>query len=443
MSTTRFGIRVEDKDDWERRAPLTPDQMAAATRDPKIAFVVQPSSNRVFPDEEYRQAGAEVAEDLSPTDIILAIKEVPAKLLLPSKTYVYFAHVIKGQPHNMAMLQTLLDRGCTLVDYEKIEDAEGRRLIFFGNYAGLAGMYETIHAMGRRFRALGLETPFEDQPRPVDCPNLASCASNLQQVGRRISEEGLPPELVPLVIGFAGYGNVSQGAQSVIDDNLPVEEVQPEELETLAGRSDLSAHHLYKVVFKESHMVEPVQGQEFQLQEYYDHPERYRAAFERYLPHLDVLVNCIFWTDRYPRLVTLDWCRDAFAGDTNPKLKVIGDISCDVGGSIECTVEATTLGDPVYTYDPVTGSHGFGHQGRGLTIVAVDNLPAALARESSTFFGDTLKGLLPALAAARWDGELAESGLPPELQRAVIVWRGQLSPEFRYLEEHLHALDVQ
>jgi alpha-aminoadipic semialdehyde synthase len=245
------------------------------------------------------------------------------------------------------------------------------------------------------------------------------------------------------VIGFAGYGNVSQGAQSVIDDNLPVEELQPEELETLAGRSDLSPHHLYKVVFKESHMVEPALGQEFQLQEYYDHPERYRAAFERYLPHLDILVNCIFWTDRYPRLVTLDWCRDAFAEGASPKLKVIGDISCDVGGSIECTVEATTLGNPVFTYDPITASHDFGHQGRGLTIVAVDNLPAALARESSTFFGDALTGLLPALAAARWDGKLDESGLPPELRRAVIVWRGQLSPDFRYLEEHLRANQEQ
>ncbi|TNF74528.1 MAG: hypothetical protein EP299_07120, partial [Acidobacteria bacterium] len=217
----------------------------------------------------------------------------------------------------------------------------------------------------------------------------------------------------------------------------------PEELETLAGRSDLSPHQLYKVVFKESHMVEPAEGQEFELQEYYDHPERYRGTFEKYLPHLDVLVNCIFWTERYPRLVTLDWCRERFAETTSPRLKVIGDISCDVGGSIQCTVEATTLGNPVYIYDPVSGSHEFGYQGRGLTILAVDNLPAALARESSTFFGNALSGLVPELAAASWDGELEESGLPPELERAVIVWRGRLTPDYRYLEEHLVAGDVK
>jgi alpha-aminoadipic semialdehyde synthase len=439
LAPARFGVRIEDKDDWERRVPLTPDQVAAALQNPGVGFVVQPSPNRVFADEEYRQAGAEVSGDLSSADIILAIKEVPSKVLLPGKTYVYFAHVIKGQPHNMGMLQTLLDRGCTLIDYEKIEDAEGRRLIFFGNYAGLAGMYETIHAMGQRFHALGIESPFADQQRPVDCVDLASCARNLQQVGERISKEGLPPELVPLVIGFAGYGNVSKGAQSVIDDNLPVEEIQPEELETLAGRSDLSPHHLYKVVFEERHMVEPTEGQEFQLQEYYDHPERYRSTFERHLTHLDVLVNCIFWTERYPRLVTLDWCGERFAEGAGPKLKVIGDISCDVGGSIQCTVEATSLGDPVYTYDPITGNHSFGHQGRGLTILAVDNLPAALARESSAFFGDALSGFVPDLAAARWDGELHESGLPPELQRAVIVWRGKLTADFQYLKECLPA----
>jgi alpha-aminoadipic semialdehyde synthase len=443
LGQTRFGIRVEDKDEWERRVPLTPDQVAAAIDRPGVGFVVQPSSSRVFRDEEYGQAGAEVSDDLSSAEIILAIKEIPSKRLLPGKTYVYFAHVIKGQAHNMAMLQTLLDRGCTLVDYEKIEDSKGRRLIFFGNFAGLAGMYETIHAMGQRFRALGIDTPFVDQQRPVDCADLVSCARDLRRVGERISKEGLPPELVPLVIGFAGYGNVSMGAQSVIDDNLPVEELQPEELETLNQRSNLSPHHVCKVVFKEAHMVEPAEGQEFQLQEYYDHPERYRGAFEKFLPQLDVLVNCIFWTERYPRLVTLDWCREQFAADASPKLKVIGDISYDAGGSIQCTVEATSLGNPVYTYDPVTGSHSFGHEGRGLTILAVDNLPAALARESSAFFGEALSAFVPDLARARWDGELHDSGLPPELQRAVIVWRGSLTPDFQYLEGHLPAPGVE
>ena len=61
MGKTRFGIRVEDKDDWERRVPLTPNQVAAAARNSEVGFVVQPSSSRIFPDEEYRQAGAEVA----------------------------------------------------------------------------------------------------------------------------------------------------------------------------------------------------------------------------------------------------------------------------------------------------------------------------------------------------------------------------------------------
>jgi len=121
---------------------------------------------------------------------------------------------------------------------------------------------------------------------------------------------------------------------------------------------------------------------------------------------------------------------------------VIGDISCDVGGSIQCTVEATSLGNPVYTYDPVTGSHSFGHEGRGLTILAVDNLPAALARESSAFFGEALSAFVPDLARARWDGELHDSGLPPELQRAVIVWRGSLTPDYQYLEGHLPAPGV-
>ena len=61
------------------------------------------------------------------------------------------------------------------------------------------------------------------------------------------------------------------------------------------------------VVFKEEHMVERVADGEtgvvpaFELQEYYDHPERYRGRFERYLPHLDMLVNAYNYLDLVPK----------------------------------------------------------------------------------------------------------------------------------------------
>ena len=134
----------------------------------------------------------------------------------------------------------------------------------------------------------------------------------------------MPPQITPLTVGVAGYGNVSRGAQEILD-LLPFIEIEPEELAEIAASGDGSRHHLYKVVFKEWHMVEPVSPSgAFELQDYYDHPEKYQGVFDRYLFHLTVLVNAIFWTERYPRLVTKAYLRELFGAATEPRLRVIG-----------------------------------------------------------------------------------------------------------------------
>ncbi len=99
-------------------------------------------------------------EDLSPYPVIFAVKEMPLDFFEPGKTYAFFAHVIKGQPYNMPMLQRMLDLGCNLIDYEKVSDEKGRRLIFFGRHAGIAGMIETLWPLGQRLDWEGIPTPF-------------------------------------------------------------------------------------------------------------------------------------------------------------------------------------------------------------------------------------------------------------------------------------------
>jgi len=149
-----IGIRREDKNKWERRAPLVPTDASDLQTKGGMRFLVQHSALRVYTDDEYRSAGVEVNEDLGPASVILAIKEIPTHLLLPGKTYVFFAHVVKGQPHNMPMLRRLMELGCSLVDYEKITDDQKRRLIFFGRHAGYAGMIETLRCLGQRLAVL-------------------------------------------------------------------------------------------------------------------------------------------------------------------------------------------------------------------------------------------------------------------------------------------------
>ena len=102
-----IGIRREDKNAWERRVPLVPADVADLLRDNDLAVVVQPSPIRVHADAEYAAAGAVVAEDLSPADVVFGVKEMPLHELRDGRTYLYFAHVIKGQPYNMPMLSRL------------------------------------------------------------------------------------------------------------------------------------------------------------------------------------------------------------------------------------------------------------------------------------------------------------------------------------------------
>ena len=162
MERTVIGIRGEDKNRWERRAPLTPDHVRELASDHGIAVRVEPSLQRIFPDRDYADAGAGISRDLDGCRVILGVKEVPASKLLPEKTYAFFPHVTKGQEANMPMLRRLMELGCTLIDYELIVDRRGRRLIFFGRHAGYAGMIDSLWALGQRLAWEGFATPLEE-----------------------------------------------------------------------------------------------------------------------------------------------------------------------------------------------------------------------------------------------------------------------------------------
>jgi alpha-aminoadipic semialdehyde synthase len=435
--TARIGIRREDKSEWERRVPITPQDAAELQREHGIEVVVQPSPIRAYRNEEFIQAGATVQDDLSPCPVVFGIKEMPKELFEPNRAYVFFAHVIKGQPYNMPMLQRLLDQGCTLIDYERVVDEKNRRLIFFGWHAGVAGMIDTLWALGQRLAWEGVPTPFSSLRQTHTYHDLAEAKAAVAQVRARIEAEGLPEQLTPLIVGVAGYGNVSRGAQEILD-LLPVIEIEPEKVASIATSTGSSRHHLYKAVFKEWHMVEPASANgTFELQDYYDHPERYRGVFEQYIPHLTVLANAIYWTERYPRLVTKHYLRELFSGEAMPRLRVIGDISCDVEGAIECTVKSTEPGDPVFVYDPRDDETVDGIAGPGLVVMAVDILPSELPREASEDFSRILKPFVPAIARCDWSAAFEDCSLPSEIKRAVIAYRGRLTPEYRYIQDFL------
>ena len=435
---TIIGIRKEDKNKWERRTPLIPSHLTELMREHHLDIVVQSSPLRVFPDEDYRREGAKVEENLGACSLILAIKEIPVGLLERGKTYLFFTHTTKGQPHNMPLLKKLVDLGCSLIDYEKIVNEKGQRLLFFGRQAGQAGMIETLWSLGQRLKAEGLSAnPFQSVRQTYTYKSLVEAKEEIQKLGWQIHDRGLHPSLSPLVCGFSGYGHASQGAQEIFD-LLPFEEIQAEDLKSFFESGNQSSSRLYKVVFKEKDMVQPkAQGLPFDLQDYYNHPEKYESFFDSYLPYLTILVNCIFWAPKYPRFVTKSVLKKLYGADRAPRLRVIGDITCDINGSMECTVKSTEPDKPSFIYDPFKDAAVESFEGRGPVVMAVDNLPAELPLESSIFFSGALKPFMPSIAAADFSGDLDHCHLQEPIRKALILYRGSFTPEYDYMRDFI------
>lgn len=245
--TVKIGIRREDINRWERRVPLIPSHARELVDNHPLEIRIQPSDIRVFADDDFRMAGIPVEESLSPCSIVLAIKEIPVARLEKDKAYIFFSHTAKGQRQNMPMLKRMMELGCTLVDYEKMVDDEGRRVLFFGNYAGHAGMIDTLWALGRRLDLEGVRNPFSILKPAHRYQNLTEAREAVAELAVNIIDRGLPGGLGPVVIGFFGYGHVSQGAQEILDI-LPVEAVKPGDLPGLF-REKAGKTRLYKAVF--------------------------------------------------------------------------------------------------------------------------------------------------------------------------------------------------
>lgn len=436
MTAPRIGIRAEDKNRWERRAPLAPDHVRELTAEQGIEVVVAPSHRRAFSERDYRDAGATIDPDLAGCRVVLGVKEIPPVRLEAQRVYAFFSHVTKGQSYNMPMLARLLELGCTLVDYEQIVDRRGRRLIFFGRHAGYAGMLDSLWALGQRLAWEGHFTPLEHVRLARHYSDLEEALHHVSRLGEHIRHVGLPRGLRPIVAAFTGSGNVTQGALEVYD-RLPVQEIEPADLVHIEEDRDRPRNVVFKTVLSRPDRYRRRDGGPFDAAELDAHPERYESALGELLPHVTLLVHGAYWEPGQPELVSREQLRGLQGGALHPKLRVIGDITCDIGGAIAATVRATDSGDPVYLYDPATGTDAPGVAGEGFVVMAVDNLPCELPIDASQHFGDALVRFVGPLARCDWDRPFEELELPRALADAVIVHRGRLAPRFAHLDRYL------
>jgi alpha-aminoadipic semialdehyde synthase len=406
---------------------------------------------------EYEQAGAVVTEDLSPASFLIGVKTVKPEKLVENKSYMFFSHTIKAQPGSMKLLDTILEKKVRLYDYEAItvggrDDAP--RAVAFGGYAGRAGMIDGLQGLGLRLLAEGYSTPFLHLPTTYMHQNWEQAQHAIRSMGKLITSAGLPAELSPLVIAFTGNGNVSKGAREVFE-LLPHEYIKVEELATIteqikAGKR--SANKLYGVVVEKKDLVQlkTASSGPFDGADYYRNPSNYESIFHRtVLPHVQMLVNGIYWDSRFPRLVTKEQIKK-LRSEGNRQLRVVADISCDIDGSCEFLTRPSTIEDPYYTYDPETNEQHSEIDHSGILMLAVDNLPSELPRDASEHFGAALLPLIPPILASKGDNTLSD--LPAELKRACLFSNGEYMPKWSYIARlreqsdavhgHHHAVDA-
>ena len=400
----KIGIIREGKAPPDKRVPLTPEQCRFVNDNmPGLEVVVQPSEIRCFSDSDYAALGIQLAEDLSGCDAMMGIKEVKEEDLVPGKMYFFFSHTIKKQPYNRNLLAEVVRKGIQLVDYEVLTDKNGMRIIGFGRFAGLVGAYNGFRAYGLRNRLFDLKPAY--------------LCRDMEEMDTELAVVHLPP----VRIAVTGGGRVAGGVCELLD-RAGVKQLSVEQY--LAGaKADRPVYVQLNPADYNRHRL----GLTFDQLHFYNYPAEYQGTFDQYLSCTDILIGAAYWDPRAPVLFTLE---DVKSSDF--RISVIADITCDIDGSIPTTRRSSTIDDPFYDYDPVTGElrEPFSHTDH-ITVMAVDNLPCELPRDASLDFGKNLiDKVLPCLA------DDSPGGM---IMRASITKGGSLTERFSYLQDYLQG----
>ena len=383
-----LGIRAETKNRWERRVPLVPDDVERLVKDYNLQVCIQPSLKRVYPDYKYENVGAKVTKDLSNCDVIIGVKEVPVGELLLGKKYLFFSHTHKGQPQNVGMLKKILENKIELFDYELLVNEKSNRLVQFSKFAGYAGVIDGLHCLGLRMLALGYGNPFLAVGMSFMYRNVGDARLDITRTGMVIMDEGLPRELGPMVIVLTGNGNVSKGALHMLKC-LPIIKVGINELKQLVQDKNFDNTKVYLCQVTTKDYTFDVNGN-YDEMDYRKNPHLYESEFhEKVLPFATFIINGIFWTDKYPRLVTKAQLKKLTL-DGKCRLQTLADISCDIDGSFEFMSKASTIDEPFYMYDALNDTVHDDLVKPGVQIMSIDNLPTEMPLEASNFFSNSL-----------------------------------------------------
>ena len=394
----QIGLIREGKIPFDSRVALTPAQCKWLHKNfDDVRVTVQQSPSRCFSDKEYLQAGIEVKDDMRQCDVLMGIKEVPVDMLLENKTYLFFSHTKKLQPHNQKLLKTIIAKKITLIDYECLEHIDGTRIIGFGFFAGIVGAHNGMMAYGNRTKSF-----------------------QLQRVGTVNSFQKLIHTYfglkVPVMkIAVTGSGRVAHGVLEIMN-LLGIHEVETEDY--------LEKEFTYPVYvhLKGADLYAHKETGKYKREHFHHFPQEYNCIFKQYMPVTDLLINGVYWDKKVPRLFEMEDLKNE-----NFRMNTIADITDDYNGSVPCNLGDSTISDPIYGVDRKGFQRTSPYLPGSVDVMAVGNLPNELPRDASRYFGEQL------IKFVLNDIRLGGSKI---IENASIVEHGKLTSHFEYMKEY-------
>jgi len=398
----KIALIKEGKTPPDERVPLSPSQCKEVLEKfPSVSLVVQNSDVRRFKGSEYQDYGIEMVDSVDDCDVLIGVKEVPIEALIPNKTYFYFSHTTKKQPYNRNLLRAMLDNNITMIDYEGLTNSKDSRLIGFGKYAGIVGCYNTFYAYGQKTEDFELK-------RAYQCEDRA-------EMERELSKIVLPKNYKIIT---TGGGRVASGIIEILRI-IDIKQVTAKEMLNQHFNEPVFAQLLVDDYYKKA------DNSEFKRKEVFEHPERFEPNFMPFANVADMYIAGHFWDSRAPFIFNRE-----DAKSPNFKIKVVGDISCDIDGPIACTIRPSTILDPIYGYDAQSENEVSCNEPNSICVVAVDNLPCELPKDASADFGrEFIDKILPHLIN---DNE----GV---IKRATICKGGNLTAKYVYLKDYING----
>ncbi len=396
----KFGIIKERKNPPDRRVVFSPDSLSRLKQlYPDVEIKVESSDVRVYSNQEYQDLNFKVENDISDCAIFFGVKEVPIDALIPNKSYFFFSHTLKKQPYNRQLLRALLDKNIDFYDHETLVDAHNHRLIGFGKYAGIVGAYNAIRAFGIKFELFKL-------PKAASLSGKEALIAHLKRL-----------VLPPLKFVVTGTGKVGSGVKEVLDA-IKISEVSVENY--LKKNYTQPVYTLIDVL----EYNKRIDGNVLDFNDFFDHPKDYVSDFERFTKVSDIYITAHFHANEAPKILTREMLQ---ANDC--KIKIVADISCDVDGSISCTLRSSSIDEPFYGYLPSENKEVDIFHPAAIVVMAVDNLPSELPKDASEGFGEMfMEHVIPAFFNEDKDGIL---------QRAKMTEKGKLTPRFSYLQDYV------